>query len=113
MRLTIVLLLFTLNVQGANWKRVLYRVSQAALAAAHVADARTSMGLHEANPVLGRGPFGTRQVLVKAGIAGAGLAVGELLARRNPGAVAVGNFAAAGVIGTVAYRNSTLRRAGR
>ena len=87
----------------------LWKWSLAVLAAANVADAATSLGHRELNPVLGGGPFGARSVGVKMGIAGGGVAIQYLILRHRPAAApkaAVINFAMAGVTGGIAARNT-------
>ena len=74
-----------------------YRWSVAAVTACAAADAGSSWGRVELNPVLaGQGQrFDGRSVALKAGITGAILGVGWLVQRRKPEsrrAVTVGNF---------------------
>lgn len=88
-----------------------YRASVAAVVAANVADATTSWGAREANPLLGQ-TFDARAAAIKTGITGA-----MLLAERS--AVRKGrltkrkctwiNWAISGGLGVVAYRNSRVR----
>ena len=59
--------------------------SQSLLAASQAADAVSSRGLIETNPLLGRGPFGARQESIK-GVATVGVIIAEwLIVRRWPG----------------------------
>jgi hypothetical protein len=98
-----------------GWKKV-WAVSVAALATAHVMDARSSMGRYEANPLLqnGQGQFSPgRGFAVKAAASGGMILVQMLLQRRRPEQrlekqAAIVNFAAAAVVGATAYRNSKI-----
>jgi hypothetical protein len=86
-----------------------WRASVATLAAANVADVATSWGGYELNPVLGRGPFGARQTVIKSGIA-AGVVVAEWRwMRRHRRAAAIANFVASGILAGVAARNARVR----
>ena len=81
--------------------------------AAHGADAYSSYGRYEINPVLGRGTFGPRQVGIKLSGAAAVSAASWVLARRSPRAcrwAARLNFIQAGAIGAVAARNWKVTR---
>lgn len=58
--------------------------SAAFLASAEVADAMSSRGLYELNPILGNGQFGARQASIK-GIVSGGLILSEwLILRHHP-----------------------------
>jgi hypothetical protein len=113
-RLTISILLCTSlamaqdSAPHGKLKRILFRVSQAALAAGNGADALSSVGRQEINPVLGRGQFGGGQIAIKAAIVG-GIMIGqEIVARRLPAvspAFAASNFAMAGYLGWRANQN--------
>lgn len=58
--------------------------SQAFMVSASVTDVVSSRGLYENNPILGRGPFGTRQAAVSLGITGLAVAVEYPLVRKFP-----------------------------
>jgi hypothetical protein len=91
-----------------KWKRVLFRVSQAALAAGNGADVASSMGRQEINPVLGRGQFSGSQIAIKAAIVGGIMLGQEIVARKLPAvspAFAVSNFGMAGYLGWRAKEN--------
>jgi hypothetical protein len=100
---------------GQGWKHK-WIATVAALTAANVADAWSSRGLREANPLL-RGPGGQfssgRAIAVKSAAAGGFVALQLILLKRmpernlyQPFAIATG--AAAGTTGAVAIRNFTL-----
>lgn len=86
--------------------------SFAAVTAAEFADSASSWGKMEANPVLGQSRFGARQAGLKIGVVSAVLGAEYLLLRhRSPAtfrAVAIANFAGAGALGAVAYRNTKI-----
>ena len=110
---TVVLLLLltlTLGAQEIERKRMrLWKWSIAMLAAANTADAMTSMGRYELNPVLGAGQFGIRATGVKIGISTATIGVEYLILRRRPEAArkaAWVNFGMAGLTGGIAARNA-------
>ena len=87
----------------------LYRASLAALVTANAVDVHSSWGHVEANPLLGYGrTFDGRSAAIKGGIVGGLMLTQWLIARRNPSAkrkLAIINFAVAGGVGAVAYRN--------
>ncbi|MGA7234307.1 MAG: hypothetical protein WBY44_01420 [Bryobacteraceae bacterium] len=115
MRRIVISILLCANLAGAQdaaprgkWKRILFRVSQAALAAGNGADAFTSMGRQEINPVLGRGRFTGGQIAIKAAIVGGIMLGQEIVVRKLPAvspAFAVSNFAMAGYLGWRAKAN--------
>ena len=96
-----------------GWKKV-WTASVAVLAAVNVADARSSVGRYEMNPLLrdgqGRCSAG-RTVAVKSAALGGMVLVQALLQRRMPQErlekpSAIVNFAAAATVGAIAYRNT-------
>jgi len=106
-RRALVLLLICASMPAADWKRA-WRTSAATVAASFAVDAASSRGRYELNPVVGRGPFGARQVAVGAAITGGALAAQWLVLRRHPEmrrAFVVSNAAAAGAHGVAAWRN--------
>lgn len=116
MRRLIPLLLILATLAGAQdrpaahgkWKHILFRVSEAALAAGNGADAYSSLGRYESNPVLGRGQFGGGQIAIKTAIVGGILLGQEIAARKLPAmapAFTVSNFGVAGYLGWQARRN--------
>jgi hypothetical protein len=88
----------------------LYAISFLTLTAMQVADAATSYGRPEANPILanGSGRFGGRALGVKAGMVG-GLEVAQLfMMRKNPShakRMAIVNFAASAALSFVVVHN--------
>ena len=95
----------------SSWK-TRWIISVAALAAASLCDAHSSMGRMELNPLLrnSQGQFsGGRAVAFKSVAAGGMVAVQTILGRRNPEMFKTGtvvNFVAAGALGLTAVRNS-------
>ncbi len=91
----------------------LWRISVAALAAGSTADAWSSYGRTEANPLL-QGPggqFSARGIGLKAAIAGGAVATQWFLQRKHPDsakAFAVTNFGMAAVFSGIAVRNKRL-----
>jgi hypothetical protein len=95
----------------ADAQEAQYRSSVAAVVAANVADAGTSWGAREANPLLGR-TFDGRAAAVKAGVTGAMLMFERTAIRRGYATrrkCTWINWAISGGLGLVAYRNSRLR----
>ena len=88
----------------------LWRFSVAALAAGSAADALSSYGHRETNPIL-RNPGGTfsgKAMGIKAAIAGGGVAAQWIVLRKHPEsarAAAITNFGMAGLFTGVAARN--------
>ena len=117
MRLTLAMVLGLAGALGANaesrWVKI-YHASLAAVVAGSACDAASSWGKGELNPVLAaNGTFGARSLALKAGISGAVLIPQALVRRHAAGAakpLAVLNFAAAGVFGTVAAHNLGIAR---
>jgi hypothetical protein len=98
-----------------KWKRVLFRVSQIALAAGNGADAFSSWGRPEINPILGRGRFGGQQIALKTALVGGSMLAQELIARKAPSvkpALSIVNFGMAGYLGWQSVRNFNLPRVG-
>ena len=92
------------------WRKF-YRISQTLLIGANAADAATSRGRPELNPVLaGRnGRFGGRGLTIKAAIGAGWLVTQEIVTRHDDGApatFAVANTAAAAALGAVAVPNA-------
>jgi hypothetical protein len=93
--------------QAASWRGA-WRFAEAAVISGNAADARSSWGRYELNPVLGRGTFGARQAAIKGISLAAILASQEAIARRTPAKAkyfALGNLAGAAVLGGAAWRN--------
>jgi hypothetical protein len=91
----------------------LWRISVAALAAGSAADAWSSYGRVEANPLLRNptGRFSAQSIGLKAAIAGGTVTAQWFMLRRHPGSAkvaAITNFGMAAVFGGVAVRNRTL-----
>ena len=113
----VILLLCSLGLHAQDFKRrsrKLFLASVAAVTAAALVDAGTSWGKAESNPVLGQSRFGMGQVGIKLGLVSAAMAGQYFLMRHHHGSVDKGlaaiNFASAGVMGAVAYHNSTVSR---
>lgn len=88
-------------------------LSTALVVAAHVADSRTSVGRYETNPVLGRGSFGSRQLVIKSGIVGSSVVAEWLLVRKHRALArpfTYANFAATGVVARQAYKNTEVQK---
>jgi len=69
------------------------------------------MGAYELNPIVGRGPFGTRQAATSLGITAGVLVAESLIVRKWPKmrrAFTWTNFGIAGVRGGTAIRNYSL-----
>ncbi len=85
--------------------------SAAFLASSQLTDTLSSRGLYEKNPILGRGPFGTRQETIKAGAIAAVLLT-EWSLRKHP-ALRRGfmwaNYLSGGVTFAVAAHNFSER----
>lgn len=118
---TLILLLACLPVMGQSCggdcivlpvHRSLWVASLATYEAANAADLITSLHGVEGNPLLGSGPFGSRQIATKLSLMGA-VAVGEtLIIRKWPRArraLTWFNFSGAGVTGAVAARNERVK----
>lgn len=86
---------------------VAWKVSLVTLDGASAADAASSWGRAEMNPVLGP-RFGPRGAAIKAGIF-AGTAIAQVRTPRHRKAWTVVNFIAAGAIGAVTIRNVRTR----
>lgn len=93
----------------------LWRISVAALAAGSAADAWSSYGRPEANPLLrsATGHFSAQAIGIKAAIAGGTVAAQWLVLRKRPEtarAAAITNFGMAAVFSGVAARNRALAK---
>jgi hypothetical protein len=96
-------------------KRSLWKASLVALVAATAADMQSSVGRHEANPLLRspNGQFQARGFAIKAAITGGAVAAQWLLLKNNPQAdkyAAVANFGMAGVFTSAAIHNHGVRK---
>lgn len=92
---------------GRNWN-----VSVSFVMGAQVLDAASSRGAYELNPLLGRGPFGSRQVMTKGAIVGSLILSEWLVMRKRPEtrrAWAYTNYAIAGATTGIAVRNWRIR----
>jgi len=89
----------------------LYRLSVAVLLSGAAADAASSWGRPELNPVLrdARGRFGTRGLVVKVSVTGGIAAVAHLVSRRHPRAASAVNFAVGSAWHGAAARNRRLQ----
>ncbi len=93
----------------AKWKRI-YHWSLAALASGVAHDSASSWQKFEANPLLcdRYGRFSHRGLTIKAGLAAGSAVTGYLIVRKYPygaRAAAITNFAAAGMLHSVAAHN--------
>lgn len=92
----------------ARWRTV-WRVSQALLAGADAADAASSWGKNEANPLVRAGQrFSYGSLAIKLGALGGGLAAQHFILRKAPEYTplfACANLAGAGLLGVLAERN--------
>lgn len=85
-----------------------WQYSVAFFAGAQAMDTASSWGKIETNPILGRGPFGARQVGLKMSMASGVVLVEWLMLRRHPGtrrAWTWANIVAGGVTVGVSARN--------
>jgi hypothetical protein len=92
----------------SRWRAV-WRVSQALLAGADAADAASSWGKNEANPLVRAGPhFSYGSLAIKLGALTGGLAAQHYVLRKAPDQTplfAAANLAAAAALSVVAARN--------
>jgi len=93
----------------SRWRAV-WRVSQVLLAGAEAADAASSWGKNEANPLLRAGQrFSYGSLAIKLGALTGGLAAQRYILRKAPNQTplfASANLAAAAMLGVVARRNT-------
>ena len=112
------LLSFGLLVQAASagekpshWRTV-WRISEGLLAGANAADAASSWGKDEANPLLRTGThFGFGSLAIKLGVIGGGLTAQHFIVRKNPNQVrlySIANLATAGALSAVAVHNMSI-----
>jgi hypothetical protein len=99
---------------GPSRWRAVWRLSQALLAGADAADAASSWGKNEANPLVRAGQrFSYGSLAIKLGALGGGLAAQHYILRKAPEQVplfACANLAAAAMLGVVAGRNMQVPR---
>jgi hypothetical protein len=97
----------------SRWRAV-YRVSQAMLAAANAADAASSWGKNEADPLVRTGQsFNYGSLAIKLGALTAGMAAQHYILRKTPNKTklfASTNLAAAAMLGLVAEHNMHVPR---
>lgn len=90
-----------------------WKLSVAVLVAANAADAVSSHGMIESNPILGRGVYSdARGALLKAGIVGSVILAEHLVIRRHSSAakpLVIVNLAVAGATGAAAVHNWRLK----
>src|SRR5258708_39772151 len=95
--------MISLRAEGAESSRKkLWKWSVGILAAANAADAMTSIGRRELNPVLGTGQFGPRATGVKIGISAATIGAQYLILRRKPEAMRKAAYVNFGMAGAAA-----------
>ncbi|MGO4880767.1 MAG: hypothetical protein ACLP59_08100 [Bryobacteraceae bacterium] len=99
--------------RAVRW-RTIWRVSQALLAGADAADAASSWGKNEANPLVRAGQrFSYGSLAIKLGAVSGCLAAQHYILRKAPEETpffATANLAAAAVLGGVAAHNTTVPR---
>ena len=97
----------------SRWRAV-WRVSQAMLAGADAADAASSWGKNEANPLVRAGQrFSYGSLAIKLGALGAGMAAQHYILSKAPNKAplfATTNLAAAAMLGVVAEHNMRVPR---
>ena len=97
----------------SRW-RGLWHVSQALLAGGEAADAASSWGKNEANPLVRAGQrFSYGSMIIKLGTLSTGLAAQHYIVRHHPEyapGMTLANFGAAGMLGVVAARNMRIPR---
>jgi hypothetical protein len=97
----------------SRWRAV-WRVSQALVAGANAADATSSWGKNEANPLVRAGQrFSYGSLAIKVVAVGGGLAAQHYVLRRTPEYtpwLASANLAAAAMLGAVAGHNMQVAR---
>jgi len=100
-------LLGPLQAQSHKWN-----VSIGVFAGTQALDIASSRGGIEANPILGRGPFGARQVAIKGGLDLGIILVERWVIKRHTKAdrpLTLANYVASGVTVGVATRNWTIK----
>jgi hypothetical protein len=83
-------------------------ISQGAFVLSNAADAASSWGGNELNPILGNGTFGKKQAIIKGSVTGALLVAESVWVRKHPKdrkAVVVFNWVTASVFTGMAVRN--------
>jgi len=100
---------------AAEERRGLWRASVGVLLGAAIADAHSSFGRPERNPLLRSpdGRFHARGFAIKSGVTGGAVAIQWLLVRRHrraEPAAAVANFTVGSILTGVAVRNHRLSR---
>jgi hypothetical protein len=97
----------------SRW-RAIWRVSQGLLVGADAADAASSWGKYEGNPLLRTTQrFSYGSLAIKLGALGGGLAAQHYILRKAPEQMpllATANLAVAGILGLVAGRNTQVPR---
>jgi len=97
----------------SRWRSV-WHVSQALLAGANAADAASSWGKNEANPLVRAGQrFSYGALAIKLGALSGGLAAQHYILRKSPGQAklfASANLAATAMLSAVAARNMRVPR---
>ena len=96
---------------------LLWKISIATMLASTVLDAGSSMGKHEANPLLrsSDGTFGSKGIAIKASLAGLTLAPQIGLRKRHDlrKAFTIANFIDTGIFTAVSAHNMGIKRAGQ
>lgn len=97
-----------------RWHK-LRQISEVVLIGSNMADAHSSWGMMEANPLLAnsQGRFGVKGVAIKGAIVGGWIGIQHLLNRRkgrHDKKFAIANFSMAGGFGVIAIHNYKLPR---
>ena len=111
MKTMITVLLLATSCFAETKAHKIWRWSVAAVVAGSAADAATSLGKHEGNPVLGAS-FGGRALAIKGAVLGTSLGVQYFAMRHGNNAKTIGtiaNFSAAGVFAATAIHNSRIK----
>jgi hypothetical protein len=108
MKILSLLVLSMLTASAQEHRQRNWNISVAFFMGAQAMDTMSSRGAIETNPVLGRGQFGARQTLIKAGIAGGVILTERMIMRRHPDTQRYWtwtNYATGTAIASVAARN--------
>jgi hypothetical protein len=108
MKIVAMLVLSMLTASARDHRQRNWNISVAFFVGAQAMDTMSSRGAIERNPLLGRGEFGGRQMMIKAGIAGGVILTERLIMRRHPDTRPFWtwtNYATGAAITSVAVRN--------
>ena len=108
MKIVCLLVLSMLTAFAQDHRQRNWNFSVAFFVGAQAMDTMSSRGAIETNPLLGRGQFGARQTLIKAGITGGVILAERMIMRRHPETQRYWtwtNYATGAAITSVAARN--------